>query len=77
MSRQVMRETNWLKAPLKPLRTSYLEEIRHELGSYTEMSVVLHDCGEKDTGVVMSQGMFRRYGAECIGTFAYVFLDAA
>ena len=28
---QFMRETNWLKAPLKPIRTSYLGEIRHEL----------------------------------------------
>ena len=34
---QFMREINRLKAPLKPIRTSYLVEIRHELGSYTTL----------------------------------------
>src|SRR5258708_6715208 len=35
MPRQFMRETNRLKAPLKPIRTSFMIQMRQELGSYT------------------------------------------
>jgi putative transposase len=42
-----MREANLLKAPLKPIATSYMIQTRHELGSYTEGDTIVLPTGGK------------------------------
>jgi hypothetical protein len=46
MLRHFMRETNLLKAPLKPRAPSYLIQTRQEIGEMTESSVSLSLCEE-------------------------------
>ncbi len=40
MQRQFLGEANWLKEPLGPIWTSYLVQMRQELGSYTVVAIV-------------------------------------